>query len=360
MEENNGTPSSQEGKSTLKRKLLIFSFVLDFFIVVGLIYYFAIFPRQEIESLENSHVAVSVTKDLKANYTITKKRPANWVSLKEMNYTAAHAIVVSEDWSFYGHSGYDLGQIKEAAVEAVEGERTRGASTISQQVVKNLFLSPEKTLTRKFKELLYSTYMERNVSKERILETYLNIAEFGPGIYGIKAASRHYFKKKPKELTAKEGAFLAMLLPSPKRYGESFRKGQMTEFAQKTVDNILDKMVVAKYIKKEQLERIKGQTFNWETSPSSDSSSIAGQQGIKNGTHSGTHKDIQKGTKTVKKSRTKRRKKMAKKRKKDLTGKSVEAKMGIDEQLKLEENPEFDEDALVEDVDGLEAEFNVQ
>lgn len=374
MEENKGMSSSDgeridgagnKEKSNLKRKLLIFSFVLDFFIVVGLIYYFAIFPRQEIEDLETSHVAVSVSKDLSANYTITKKRPANWVSLKEMNYTAAHAIVVSEDWAFYGHSGYDLGQIKKAAVEAVEGERTRGASTISQQVVKNLFLSPEKTLSRKFKELLYSTYMERNVSKEKILETYLNIAEFGPGIYGIKAASRHYFKKSPKELTAREGAFLAMLLPSPKRYGESFRKGQMTEFAQKTVDDILEKMVVAKYIKKEQLERIKGQSFSWEsgapsaglgngaTESDKDGASQEGQSGqatSKNG-------EALEAKKVARKASTKRRNK---RKKKDLTGKGIESKMGIDDQLKLEENPEFDEDALVEDVDGLEAEFNVQ
>jgi monofunctional biosynthetic peptidoglycan transglycosylase len=362
-EKMSGGPQEGKEKSGLKRKLLIFSFVLDFFIVIGLIYYFAIFPRQEIEALESSHVAVSVDKDLNANYTITKKRPANWVSLKEMNYTAAHAIVVSEDWSFYGHSGYDLGQIKKAAVEAVEGERTRGASTISQQVVKNLFLNPEKTLTRKFKELIYSTYMERNVSKEKILETYLNIAEFGPGIYGIKAASRHYFKKGPKDLTAKEGAFLAMLLPSPKRYGESFRKGEMTDFAQKTVDDILEKMVVAKYIKKDQLERIKGQRFGWESSDASGGSAgmgsgadreerAASDQGSlgKDGTSASSKK-------VAKKSSSKKRRK---RKKKDLTGKGIESKMGIDEQLKLEENPEFDEDALVEDVDGLEAEFNVQ
>lgn len=351
MEEQN--QPEQLDKKSLKKKLLIFSFVLDFFIVVGLIYFFGFFPRQEIQSLEEGHYVVTVDKNQKASYKFSKKKPKNWVSLKEIDYTAAHAVVVSEDWSFYGHSGYDLGQIKEAAVEAIEGERTRGASTISQQVVKNLYLSPEKTLRRKFKELMYSTYMERNVSKEKILETYLNIAEFGPGIYGIKAAARYYFKKSPKELTAKEGAFLAMLLPSPKRYGESFRKGKMTEFAQKTVSNILDKMVVAKYIKEDQLERLKGQRFSWEgeangplsnETPETETSKAASLGGAKASSPS------KKSARSAKKRRKKR----------DLTGQATESKMGIDDELKLEENPEFDEDALVEDVNGLEAEFNVQ
>ncbi len=363
MEEQNGgqSPSQEnQSKTSLKKKLLIFSFVLDFFIVVGLVYYFAIFPRQEIQSLETDHVAVTVGKDLKATYGLTKKRPKNWVSLKEVDYTAAHAIVVSEDWAFYGHSGYDLGQIKEAAVEAMEGERTRGASTISQQVVKNLFLTPEKTLGRKMKELLYSTYMERNVSKEKILETYLNIAEFGPGIYGIKAAARHYFKKAPKELTAKEGAFLAMLLPSPKRYGESFRKGEMTEYAQKTVDNILDKMVVAKYIKPEQRERFKGQSFSWEKGAGSTSDSgMKSDQAYKTGSRSASESTMAGSRKGSQKKQARARRKALRK-KKDLSGSPTEAKLGVDDELKLEENPEFDEDAIIEDVSGLEAEFNVQ
>lgn len=340
-------------KSNLKKKILIGVFIVDFFVVIALVYYFAIFPRQEIQGLEKGHVSVSVRSDQKASYKFVDKRPKNWVSLKDINYTAAHAIVVSEDWAFYGHSGYDMGQIKEAAEEALEGERTRGASTISQQVVKNLFLSPQKTVTRKLTELMYSTYMERNVSKEKILETYLNIAEFGPGVYGIKAASQYYFKKSPKELTPKEGAFLAMLLPSPKRYGESFRKGQMTDFANKTVNNILDKMVVAKYLKEDQLERAKAQSFSWEG---------RGEGKLNNGQTSDTEGLIKAPKNAAKKkvTRSKSGRSKKKRKKRDLTGKGVEAKYGVDEELHLEENPEFDEDALVEDVDGLEAEFNVQ
>lgn len=339
--------SETTSKMSLKKKLLIFSFVLDFFIIIGLIYYFAIFPRNEIQGLEKGHVKVTVDKEKKAVYELVQKKPKNWTSLKEVDYTALHAIVVSEDWAFYDHSGYDVGQIKEAAEEAFKGERTRGASTISQQVIKNLFLSPEKSLTRKAKELLYSTYMERNVSKEKILETYINIAEFGPGIYGIKAASKYYFKKSPRELTPKEGAFLAMLLPSPVRYGESFREGELTPFAEKTVDSILDKMVRAKYLKEEQLPSVKAQPFNWKETSQQREGAVETASKMKSGEED-------------RKAEPKKTASGKKKKRKSARKKSEAAFKGGDPDLQLEENPEFDEDAINEDLSGLEPEFNVQ
>ncbi|CAN0055959.1 unnamed protein product, partial [Chrysoparadoxa australica] len=291
-------------------------------------------------------------------YELVKKKPKSWTSLKEVNYTAVHALVVSEDWAFYDHNGYDLGQIKEAAEEAVKGERTRGASTISQQVVKNLFLSPEKSITRKAKELMYSTYMERNVSKEKILETYINIAEFGPGIYGIKAASQYYFKKSPKDLTPKEGAFLAMLLPSPVRYGESFREGSLTPFAEKTVNSILDKMVRAKYLKADQAESAKEQNFNWSPQKgySDEDKKISGKT-----TGSSPEAQVEKSDSLPNKAVSKKASRKAKVAKKKRKAKgSNTAFKGGDPDLQLEENPNFDEDAINEDLSGLEPEFNVQ
>ncbi|MCF8058441.1 MAG: transglycosylase domain-containing protein [Bacteriovoracaceae bacterium] len=346
MDENSQKLEETKTPKSLKKKLLIFSFVFNFFIVIALIYFYGVFPRQEIQDLEKGHILVTVGADQSAEYQFVSNKPKSWVTLKDMNYTAAHAIVVSEDWAFYNHSGYDLGQIKEAAEEAIEGERTRGASTISQQVVKNIYLTSEKSLTRKLKELFYSTYMERNVSKEKILETYLNIAEFGPGIYGIKAASQYYFKKRPKDLSPREGAFLAMLLPSPKRYGESFREKKMTDFASKTVDSILKKMVRAKYLKPEQLEKVKEQSFSWEEEVTNTGLKANDAQ---------VETSIENPKKNLRKTRVVKRK-----RKHDLTGKSLDQGHTISDQLKLEENPEFDEDALVEDVSGAEAEFNVQ
>jgi monofunctional biosynthetic peptidoglycan transglycosylase len=193
-------------------------------------------------------------------------RPGSWVGLKGVSKRAVWAILVSEDWAFYEHEGLDWDQI-EAAAETnwKRGRFARGASTISQQVVKNVFLTREKTLTRKFAELILTIWMEREVSKSRILETYLNIAEWGEGIYGIGAAARHYFGKAPSELTAREGAYLAMLLPSPIRYSRSFRRGGLSAGAMRTIENILQKLVQARVLSEE--ERIvESQTrFPFET-----------------------------------------------------------------------------------------------
>ncbi len=172
-------------------------------------------------------------------------RPAAWVGLGQISRAAVAAVVVSEDSAFYQHPGYDAAQIKEALEESLEeGRLKRGASTITQQVTRNVFLSQERSLWRKFKELILAIQLEEAVGKRRILETYFNIAEWGEGVYGIGPAARHYFGKSPAELTPREGAFLAMLLPSPKRYSQSFRAGALTPYARRTVRNILNKMVV--------------------------------------------------------------------------------------------------------------------
>lgn len=176
--------------------------------------------------------------------TLVRSRPAEWVSLDQVATQAVWAILVSEDGAFYQHEGYDAGQIREAIGQSLRaGTWVRGASTITQQVVKNVFLNADRTLWRKFKELILAVRLERSVGKRRILETYLNVAEFGLGLYGVSAAARHYFGKTPAELGAKEGAFLAMLLPSPKKYSVSFRQHALTPYAQRTIASILSRLV---------------------------------------------------------------------------------------------------------------------
>ena len=184
---------------------------------------------------------------------IRKSRPDHWVSLGQVSRPAQMAILISEDWAFYSHPGYDEKQIREAIEESIEsGKLKRGASTITQQMVKNVFLSQEKSLVRKVRELWLATKVEKVLGKKRILEIYLNIAEWGEGIFGIGRAARHYFNKHPSELTAKEGEFLAMLLPSPKKYSISFRKRELTRYARKTVNSILNKLVSANVLTYEQ------------------------------------------------------------------------------------------------------------
>jgi monofunctional biosynthetic peptidoglycan transglycosylase len=209
-------------------------------------------------------VVIYAGKGKPPKVTVSHIRPGNWVSLDQISRAAKGAIIVSEDWAFYQHGGYDPNQIKEAIKEDWEEHGfARGASTITQQVVRNVFLEKDKNLWRKLKELLLAVRLEHTVHKNRILEIYFNIAEWGEGVYGIGAASRLYFHKEPQDLGAKEGAFLAMLLPSPKRYSQSFRSRQLTDYARETIESILGKMVQAKYITEEErtMERLSPLSF---------------------------------------------------------------------------------------------------
>jgi monofunctional biosynthetic peptidoglycan transglycosylase len=197
---------------------------------------------------------------------LTQRRPVSWVVLPDVSLVAVGAVVVSEDWAFYQHEGFDWNQITEALKKDLkQGRFARGASTITQQVIKNVFLGPEKTLLRKIKEFILAVSLDRAVSKNRILEVYLNIAEWGEGLYGIGPASFYYFGKSPSQLTAKEGAFLAMLLPSPKRYSQSFRGRKLSEYARETIESILDKMKQARYLTEEQLQDQLSQPLSFET-----------------------------------------------------------------------------------------------
>ncbi len=149
----------------------------------------------------------------------------NWQSEEEIDYLwtpieaisphLAIAAVASEDQKFPGHYGFDLDSIRDAL--SARGGPVRGASTISQQVAKNLYLWSGRSYLRKGMEACLTLFIESLWSKRRILEVYLNIAEFGPGIYGAGAASQHFFGKPASQLTLRESSLLAAVLPAPKR-----------------------------------------------------------------------------------------------------------------------------------------------
>lgn len=127
------------------------------------------------------------------------------------------AVILAEDDNFYKHDGIDVKAIKQAIKHDLEKKSlARGASTITQQVAKNIFLSREKTITRKLKEVYLAWRMEQELTKGRILELYLNVVELGPMVYGIGHGSRYYFGKSPAALTPRESAFLAAMLPGPR------------------------------------------------------------------------------------------------------------------------------------------------
>jgi monofunctional biosynthetic peptidoglycan transglycosylase len=140
----------------------------------------------------------------------------HWVDLEAISPQAAIAVIASEDQQFPFHYGFDFHSIREAVRAHEHGAKLRGASTITQQVIKNLYLWSGHSFVRKALEAGLTLTMEALLPKERILEIYLNIAEFGPGIYGVEAAARHFFHEHAAALTRGQSALLAVVLPNPR------------------------------------------------------------------------------------------------------------------------------------------------
>lgn len=141
-----------------------------------------------------------------------------WVALDQIAKPMQLAVIAAEDQKFPQHYGFDMNAIRAAFAHNAQGQRIRGASTISQQTAKNLFLWPSRSYLRKGVEAWLTVLLELLVGKQRILELYLNVVEFGPGIYGVEAASRHFFGKPARQLGWTEAARLAAVLPNPWRY----------------------------------------------------------------------------------------------------------------------------------------------
>jgi monofunctional biosynthetic peptidoglycan transglycosylase len=198
---------------------------------------------------------------------LTSRIPDSWVHISQISPIAIRAILISEDAAFYEHDGFDPNEIRAALEDSIEAKRlTRGASTITQQVAKNVFLTNERSLLRKLRELIIAVDLEQTLSKNQILEIYLNVAEWGDGIYGVAQASRRYFGKSPALLGAKEGAFLAMLLPSPKKYSQSFYDQVLTPYARKTINTILHKLLLYKNLSDEDYIAEKERPLSFERS----------------------------------------------------------------------------------------------
>jgi monofunctional biosynthetic peptidoglycan transglycosylase len=165
---------------------------------------------------------VPVTENISFEHAHTQAQQrftTHWVTLKDVNRDLIYAIVLSEDSNFFSHSGIDYDALVAALAGNIKNREWRfGASTISQQTVRNLYLNKEKTLSIKLQEFILTHRFENKLNKKDILELYLNIIEFGPDLYGITNASQYYFNKSPKEINAVEGAYLAVLMPSPRKY----------------------------------------------------------------------------------------------------------------------------------------------
>jgi monofunctional biosynthetic peptidoglycan transglycosylase len=195
-------------------------------IVVGLIVLYAAYigisllSLPSVGTLKNRRTTMTIqVKDWKGNYHPLKVGPkgAYWTPSAAIPPEMKWAVILAEDSNFYRHEGIDVKAIKTAIKHDLEKKSfDRGASTITQQVAKNLFLSREKTISRKIKEIILARRMEEELTKGRILELYLNVVELGPMVYGVGHGARYYFGKPASALTPRECAFLAAMLPGPR------------------------------------------------------------------------------------------------------------------------------------------------
>ena len=166
-----------------------------------------------------------------------------WRSLNDISPRLVEAVIASEDSTFCAHRGFDMKAIEKALKANERGGRIRGGSTISQQTAKNVFLWPGRDWVRKGLEAGYTVLIETLWGKRRIVEVYLNVAEWAPGVYGAEAAAQHWFGKSASDLTAREAARLAAILPSPRRYNASSpgpyvrRRASQVQAAMGTVRN---------------------------------------------------------------------------------------------------------------------------
>jgi monofunctional biosynthetic peptidoglycan transglycosylase len=190
------------------------------FLACGLLF-FSIYPDiAELKTTNPLKTAFMEYREREYKRKGTKlKIQKKWIGLSKISPYVVKALIISEDDKFWKHKGFDLDAIERAVEKDLQqGTFKFGASTISQQLVKNLYLSPSKNPLRKAVEAFLTWRMERAISKRRILELYLNLVEWGHGVFGVEAASLHYYGKSSSALNAQEAARLIAVLPNPRRY----------------------------------------------------------------------------------------------------------------------------------------------
>ena len=179
----------------------------------------------------------------------------DFVPLADVPPLFVRTLLLGEDYGFFGHPGLDLAEVPAAVLANwSRGAPARGASTITQQLAKNLFLTRERRLGRKLQELSLALLLEATLGKERILEIYLNVIEWGPGLYGLRPAARRYFSKEPRDLGPAQMALLVALVPGPVKYQRSLARGTPSPGFRPLVDNLLAKLRDLEAIDEEQYE----------------------------------------------------------------------------------------------------------
>ena len=179
----------------------------------------------------------------------------SWTPYARISKSFLNAVIVAEDGRFFEHMGIDPAEIYHSyKINQKRKRYVRGGSTITQQVVKMSFLTREKTIVRKIREVLGALILEQILTKEEILEWYVNLTEFGGGVYGVKSAGYYYFKTKPELLTIEQSLLLASVIPNPNKWSKGLRQKLLTDFGHKRFASLATKMLRRNFIAKKQWE----------------------------------------------------------------------------------------------------------
>jgi len=199
-------------------------------------------------------------------------KSSNYVRLEMVSKYFLDAVVMSEDDKFYAHKGFDWKELRKSMEANLrQFSFVRGGSTITQQLVKNIYLSREKTISRKIVEARLAQKIEKNHSKKLILEKYINAIEFGKDIWGIKQAANFYFDKSPAELNPLESLYLVVLLPSPVRYSRTFFDKKLSSYQEKRILSLLRRMKRRKIFSSDQLSHLEAELVKFLKIPNAGS-----------------------------------------------------------------------------------------
>jgi monofunctional biosynthetic peptidoglycan transglycosylase len=233
-----------------KKALLVLALLI---LIAGTYAAYSVASLPNVAGLKGKNPTVTALMEQRAMEQGGKARPLrSWVSYNNISPHLRNAVLVAEDGAFFQHSGYDLDEIKEAVKKDWKEKRfARGASTITQQLAKNLYLSTSKNPLRKIREFLIARELEKHLGKQRIFEIYLNVIEWGNGVYGIGPAAQNYFGKSPNELLPEEAAVLAAMIPSPRSYTPA--KG-ITPYLEKRKGELLKRLLRYRYLTQAELD----------------------------------------------------------------------------------------------------------
>jgi monofunctional biosynthetic peptidoglycan transglycosylase len=239
---------NDEGKISFWKAVMRLTILLIFLFIVSVVVAFIIAPDVEWMKFKNPSTTAMIRE--RNEYYKENNKPTvkikHWVQYKHLPQYFKYAVRIAEDDAFFQHSGFDFSQVWESAKSIFSKKgNLRGASTITQQVAKNLFFSERRSMLRKVLEVPIVIKLEKTLSKKRIFEIYVNIIEYGDGVYGVESASRFYFGKHASDLDLDQSIFLAAIIKRP-RYFQEHRNSKSFVYRQ---DIILERMAVYGYIK---------------------------------------------------------------------------------------------------------------